>query len=230
MLPHYVADPAVATLVLNWTARVSALAFVLFLFVAQYDAWTEQREKRIRAEQELDLVSQTGPEVWLGFESSHSYVGFTIENRSLSRDAMQISVDPFETNSYRAAPSTLPLLRRGDTQALTARMADKRHDISLIDIDLGEMLKDSGDSFNGWLQFVLHYSDSWGNRFVRRVTVDANRLGLALDNLPQLVNHPIKRDCEELMNPTDHRTLVPRGETITNRPVISVDKRSVKVS
>jgi len=52
-------------------------------------------------------------EVWLDF-----HVGFTLENRSDSVDAIQISVDAFETRRYRATPSTLPLLRHGDTPAL----------------------------------------------------------------------------------------------------------------
>ena len=109
-------------------------------------------------------------------------------------------------------------------------MVDKGHDISFIDVDLGEMLKDTSDSFNCSLQFTLRYSGPWGNRFVRRAAIDAHLIELALNKLPQIVNHAIARDCEELTNPTGHRVLIPRGETITKRPGISVDKRPVKAS
>jgi hypothetical protein len=192
LLSHYIADPAVATLVLNWTARVSALAFGLFLFVAQYDAWTEQREKRIRAERELDSVSETGPQVWLGFQNSPSYVGFTDENRSPNLDAIAFSVDAFETNGYRAAPTTLGLLRHGDTQALNARMFDKRAEVDFIDIELGEMLKEIPCS----LQFTLRYQDSWGNRYLRRASIEAHRIEPEIGDLPLLVNHAIERARE----------------------------------
>jgi hypothetical protein len=153
-----------------------------------------------------------------------------LKNRSPNRDAMQISVDPFETNSYRAAPSTVPLLWRGDTQALSAWLVDKRCDISFIDIDLAEMLKDTSDSFNCSLQFALRYQDSWGNGYARRVTIESHRIALEIGDLPPLINHPIERNRENLEDTGTHRLLIPLGETTTKRPVMAVDKRSGRVS
>jgi len=73
-------------------------------------------------------------------------------------------------------------------------MIVKKDNTNFIDIDLGEILKDSSDGFNCSLQFTLRYSDPWGNRFMRRATIDAHRIGIAMDKLPQIVNHPIERD------------------------------------
>ncbi len=231
IITRYITDPKTPILVLNCTAAATAVVVLCFLLVvAPYEAWKEQGDQTIEAERKLASLAQSGPEVWLDFQNSPSFTGFTVENRSHNLDAIQITIDPFATKTYRVAPSILALLRHGETQALSARMVDKRHDISFIDIDLGEMLKDTSDSFNCSLQFTVRYTDPWGNRFVRSAAIDAHLIELALDKLPQFVNHAIARDFEELTNPTGQRVLIPRGETITNRPAMSVDKRSVKAS
>jgi hypothetical protein len=73
-------------------------------------------------------------------------------------------------------------------------MTDTLEDIQFVDLDLGEMLKDSSDGQNCSLDFVLRYSDPFGKRFVREATMSISRIRLHMERLPPLTHHAIVLD------------------------------------
>jgi len=168
---------------------------VILVFVAQYDVWKKQKELTNQREAELEKALSDGPELSLGFNNVPLAERFYVENRS-PRDAALVSIDPFETSRYRAESEILPAVRRSERpQIFEVRMTDKKEQIEYVDLDIVEMLKDSGDDgFYCSLEFTLRYSDHWGKRFKRRATLKVDRVRLDLANLPPILNHAIEID------------------------------------
>lgn len=189
-------DASRSAKVVKLSAWLSGSAAIWVMFVAQYDAWKEEREARTKAEHSAGHF--TGPEVWLSFQDTPGVVSrFVVENRSKEVDASMVLLDPVETSRYRVESKLVPLLRCSAIPvALTTRMTDKSQNISSVDVDLEAMLRDSSADLNCSLEFMVRYADHWGRRFRRRATVEVSRLRVARGNLPDIVNHAIESDDE----------------------------------
>lgn len=81
------------------TVRVAAgLTFgiaVMLSFVAQYDAWRQERDEKLRAREELDAEADMRGEIYLTARSSHASdvatLGYVCDCVNLGRKACQIS-------------------------------------------------------------------------------------------------------------------------------------------
>jgi len=180
-----------------WVVGSSAVLGSALVFVASYRAWKRQNTARIQAETELKAIVDglNGPEVWLSFQTSNMWTGFTAENRSGNVDAIKVSFDPLETRGYRLECEVLPHLRHGvGPQPLKAKMTRKNDGETFLAIDLKDVLSDSCANYHCSLSFTLRYSDPRGHRSMRRVTVSANQVALKMAIPPQILNHGIEPD------------------------------------
>jgi len=176
-----------------WAVGGSAALAVLFLCVASFRAWKRQYDACGQLRKELDAALRKGPQVWLGLDDSDL---LTVENRSKDADAVSVSIDPIETTRYRTQWEQIALLRcEGHPRPIRAEMLDKKNDVRFVDEDIPEMLRDSSDSFECCLDFTIRFSTHQGSKLVRRATLKVSRLLVAAGKLPEIVNHPIERDC-----------------------------------
>lgn len=187
-------DSTQAELALKIGAWVTLGISALMIWVAQYEVWKQQKETTEQRDAELEKALLNGPELSLGFNNVLQAERFYIENRS-KQDASVVSIDPFETPRYRAEGETLATVRHSEhPQILEVRMTDKQEHIQFVDFDIVEMLKDSVNGLQSFLEFTLRYRDSYGKRFKRRATLSVDRLRLSLNDLPAVVNQQIEID------------------------------------
>lgn len=192
-----ITDAPTASKVLRWGSWFTLGLAAVMIFVAQYDAWKQQCEARAGAEAKLEVTIDAlkGPEVWLSFQTSNMYTGFTVENRSTATDAMKVFLDPVETKSYRLESGSLPQLRFGaGPQALEVKMIRKIDSAQFMNVDLVDVLNDTCADYQCLLNLTLRYSDPRGHRSLRRVTVSANQVKLKMKFPPEIVNHQIEPD------------------------------------
>jgi hypothetical protein len=180
-----------------WVVGSSAALGSVLVFVASYRAWERQNTARILAETELKAFVDAlkGPEVWLSFQTSNLYTGFTVENRSRDVDAIKVSFDPLETKGYRLECEVLPHLRHGvGLQPLKTKMTLKNDGATFLAFDLKDVLSDACASYHCSLNFTLRYSDPRGHRSKRMVAVSANQVALNMALPPEILNHEIEPD------------------------------------
>jgi hypothetical protein len=189
-------DPRLGAKLGIWVAWIAGGATVLFVFVAQYDAWKEQNEARAKAEQELEAALANGPQVWLDFQalSSNSNTGFVVESRD-GQDALLLSIDPIRTANYQLKSGVRPSLHHGSPQPLPIELIG-RDGSGFMDVDLRILLQDSCVGFQCSLRTILRYSDLRGTRFKRKITIDMDQLNLAHGTPLEVVNLEIERDYD----------------------------------
>ena len=194
VMQSVITDAPTATKVLKCGSWLTLGLAAIMIFVAQYDAWADQRQAKIGAEAQLKstLDALKGPEVCLSFQSSAGF--FTVENRSLDTDAIKVWFDPLETKRYRLECEVLSHLRHGTTQALKGAMIDKTERTRFMAIDLKDVLDDTCQNYKCELNFLLKYSDSRGHRSKRKVTISGNQVALKMQFAPEIVHHEIEPD------------------------------------
>lgn len=162
---------------------------------------SEERAARAKAQAELETALQDGPEVFLSYQSAGGYSGFIVQNRSGTKEACGVSIDSFETDRYRADRCDFfpSLQRQSIPQPFPMHMTDTVQNIDYVDLELGAMLRDSGNPMHCALTFVVRYTDSWGNRYKRTAKLSLDRLRLDINDLPEVQNGPIEWDRDGIL-------------------------------
>ncbi len=76
-------------------------------------------------------------------------------------------------------------------------MVDNRKKIRFTDIDVKDLLIDSAKGNTCRLETIVRYADSWGNRFKRRISLEASQVEIHLDIIPEIINHEIELDQKD---------------------------------
>jgi hypothetical protein len=114
--------PSVSAQIIKWSAWLTSGAAFFMVFVAQYDAWKEERTAKQKAQDELDVSAHPVIVVEWGDAETPFQKGFVL--RYNGNDPLKnVTIETLSNSTHTASFDIIPFLEKGTPKFLVPRVS-----------------------------------------------------------------------------------------------------------